>query len=439
MGLWTNVKNFLNPNESANNENHTSRVMPASGSLIGSSNTPYIGTAQEQLTTNEEIFSIVTRLANTVSSLPIHEYRDGKQINSGVLNLLRVEANMNTSSFQLINRAEVSKNVAGNGYIFIERNQYNGQPVALWNLDPYTVTIMRNIDDNSIWYRVSNDQYNFTVYNTEIIHVSHINPIGGFYGISPIDVLRNSLKFKKAIEDFSLDEMNKKDAYIIKYDRSVSAEKRQALINDFLKMVKDNGGAVVQEAGFKIERFESKFNTADLQAAEAISRTRIANAFNVPLSFLNDGQAKSTTNVEHVMTQFVEMTLLPIIKQYESEFNRKLLTSSQRARGFYFKFNVNGLMRGDTAARTQFYQMMIRNGVATQNELRKLEDLPPISDESANVLWISKDLFPSENQLKASNTETDNSQMKGGEESDEEDTNAKISNDQATSETTNGS
>ncbi|WP_413770514.1 phage portal protein, partial [Vibrio vulnificus] len=77
---------------------------------------------------------------------------------------------------------------------------------------------------------------------------------------------------------------------------------------------------------------------------ESITRARIATAFNVPISFLSESEAShSNKTAEQVMTQFVEMTLLPIVKQYEAEFNRKLLTPEQRARGFYFKFNVNGL------------------------------------------------------------------------------------------------
>ena len=228
--------------------------------------------------------------------------------------------------------------------------------------------------------------------------------------------------------------MQKKDQYIIKYDRSISPEKRDAMINDFVRMFKENGGAVVQEKGFDYDRFASDFHPSDLKTAESITRSRIANAFNVPLSFLNDtvGSSHTSSMSEQAMIQFVQMTLVPIVKQYEAEFNRKLLTQSQRASGFYFKFNVNGLMRGDTAARTNFYQMMIRNGIATQNDLRKLEDLPPIDEESANITWISKDLFPSVNQMKASLQDASDKEnsAKGGEENGQDD-NATLSDDQA--------
>ena len=139
------------------------------------------------------------------------------------------------------------------------------------------------------------------------------------------------------------------------------------------------------------------------------------------------------------MAQFVEMTLLPIVKQYESEFNRKLLTRSQRARGFYFKFNVNGLLRGDTAARTEFYQMMIRNGIATSNDLRKLEELPPTDNKNADQLWITGDLYPMDLDIQdrqkkvlsnvASDSSDDDSTTKGGGNSGSNDpNNAKVPN-----------
>lgn len=387
----------------------------------------FYGSRDDVLQTNETVFSVISRLANTLSSLPIHEYKKNNQYdNSSLINLLRTEANPNTSGYQLINETEVARNTTGDGYIYIQRDQMTGAPIALWSINPNYVTILRNRDDNSIWYRVAYDEFNFTVYNSDIIHVRHIHPLGDLYGISPIDVLKNNLKFQKAVEDFSLNEMSKKDSYVIEYDRSVDAEKRQAIINDFVKMIKANGGAVVQEKGFKYDRFESKFNPADLANVEGITRTKIANAFDVPLSFLNDGQAKSTTNVEHVMTQFVEMTLIPIVRQYESEFNRKLLTPNQRARGYYFKFNVNGLMRGDTAARTQFYQMMIRNGIATPNELRRLEDMPVAKDKNADKLWFSKDLALLEEADKINESQSD--PAKGGEIGDEQQNTSNLPN-----------
>ncbi|MDK7330423.1 phage portal protein, partial [Micrococcus luteus] len=113
---------------------------------------------------------------------------------------------------------------------------------------------------------------------------------GVYVGISPLDVLRDSLKFQDAVEDFSLGEMKKKDKFIIQYDRSMDEPKIQSFLQQFRDLALKNGGAIIQQAGFKVERYASSFQPTDLNTTEALARTRIANAFNVPLSFLNDGQ-----------------------------------------------------------------------------------------------------------------------------------------------------
>lgn len=395
------------------------------------------GRNNSTLWNNEEIFSVITRLANIVSSLPVHLYKSQKEMDTDdVAKLVRTQPNPSMTAFSLINQMEVSRNSDGNGYILIERD-VNGVPVKLWPIDPKTVVVKRNTDDNSIWYEISSTEIHALVFNTEMIHVRHITPLSGVVGISPIDVLRGPLAFQKAVEDFSLDEMSKKDAYIIKYDRSVSPEKREAMIHDFQRMIKENGGAVVQEKGFEYERFEGKFQPADLKTAESITRARIANAFNVPLAFLNessDGKGGSSSN-EQLMIEFVKTTLIPIVRQYEAEFNRKLLTEQQRKNGFYFKFSVNGLLRGDTAARTNFYQMMLRNGIATPNDLRKLEDMPAIDESNANKLWFSGDLYPidmaGQRQPSNNNLGDDNKDQssKGGEQNDSEEQDSKVSDD----------
>lgn len=343
---------------------------------------------------SEEIFAAISRLANTVSSLPIMEYKDTKAVDTTASLLLTSEANPSMSSFSLINQTETSRNIDGNAYILIERDA-NLKPVALYPIKPESVIVKRNVDDNSIWYTIASDEFNMTVFNTEMIHVKHISPAREVLGISPLDVLRGTVDYDRAVEDFSLNQMQKKDQFIIKYDRSVSDERRKAMIEDFHRMITENGGAVVQEKGFEYQKFATEFQPSDLSTSMNITRNRVANVFNIPTIFLNgqDSTGNGKTN-EQIMANFVQMTLVPILRQYESEFNRKLLSDQERRRGYRFKFDVNGLLRGDTTARTNFYQMLVRNGIATVNDLRRLEDLPISDEPNADKLWITGDLYP---------------------------------------------
>jgi hypothetical protein len=48
------------------------------------------------------------------------------------------------------------------------------------------------------------------------------------------------------------------------------------------------------------------------------------------------------------------------------------------------KFNVSGFMRGDSESRANYYDKMLKNGVYSINEVRKMEEMNKIDHESAN-------------------------------------------------------
>lgn len=357
------------------------------------------------LATNETIFSVVSRLANTLSSLPLKLYKDYDTITNNVADMITNSPNQNMTGFDWINKMEVSRNENGNGYSAIVRD-IRMQPEALIPIDSSFVTPFLNMDDNSLWYEVRGVDGTYYINNMNMLHVKHITGVSRWQGISPIDVLKNTLEYDKAVQEFSLSEMQKKDSFILEYAANVDKDKRQRIIDDFKRFYQENGGILFQEPGVAVKDMERRYFAADTLASEKVTRSRVANVFNVPTSFLNDIEGLNFSSNEQMMIQFVQMTLTPIVRQYEQEMNRKLLTSDQRKGGLYFKFTLGGLLRGDTAARTQLYQVMLRSGGMKPDEVRRLEDYPPIGGR-ANELWISGDMYPLEmdpSQRKGVNT-----------------------------------
>ena len=76
---------------------------------------------------------------------------------------------------------------------------------------------------------------------------------------------------------------------------------------------------------------------------------------------------------------------------WEQELKRKLLTIEQRKNGFSFRFNMNGLARADMNTRGNFYFKGIRSAWFTPNEIRSLEDMPPV--KGGDKLYVSRDLI----------------------------------------------
>lgn len=349
------------------------------------------GIDNTRLATNETIFSVITRLANTISVLPLKLYQDYGMANNQSSDVLINEPNANMSGFDFINKMEVSRNENGNAYAVILRD-IRMQVEKIIPIDPDYVTPFINSDTDELWYQVQSVGGTYYFHNMNMLHVKHITGISRWQGISPLDVLRNTLEYDKAVQEFSLTEMKKPESFILEYGANVDDDKRQSVTDNFRQFYQDNGGILFKEPGVDIERIEKKYFSSDTLRSEKITRSRVANVFNIPVTFLNDNEGQSFSSNEQAMIQYVQMTITPIVRQYEHEFNRKLLTSDERRKGYYFKFNLGGLLRGDMATRAEFYQKGIRGGWLKPDEARIYEDNPPVGG-NASKLWISGDLY----------------------------------------------
>ena len=350
------------------------------------------GIDNSKLATNETIFSVITRISNTVSILPLKLYNDYEIAHNQSSDILINEPNQNMNGYDFINKMEVTRNEKGNAYAVIIRD-IRMQVEKIIPIDSDYVTPFINSDDDELWYEVRGTGGTYYFHNMNMIHVKHITGTSRWLGISPLEVLKNTLDYDKAVQEFSLSEMKKPESFTLEYSANVDEEKRRKVTENFKAFYRNNGGILFKEPGVNIEPIEKKYFASDVMKSEQITRSRVANVFNIPATFLNDKDGQSFSSNEQAMIQYVQMTITPIVRQYEHEFNRKLLTKNERVKGYYFKFNLGGLMRGDTDTRAKFYQYGIRNGWFSQDEVRGFEDMPP-KGGNASKLWVSGDLYP---------------------------------------------
>jgi phage portal protein BeeE len=100
------------------------------------------------------------------------------------------------------------------------------------------------------------------------------------------------------------------------------------------------------------------------------------------------------------MIGFIRQTVGPWVDAWEQELNWKLFTEDEKAQGYYVKFNMNALLRGDMAARADFYQKVFAVGGFSPNKILELEDEDGIGPEGdhhfvpANFVTLTKATDP---------------------------------------------
>ncbi|MGH3096952.1 MAG: phage portal protein [Streptosporangiales bacterium] len=114
----------------------------------------------------------------------------------------------------------------------------------------------------------------------------------------------------------------------------------------------------------------------DAQFVETMKLTanQIAAIYGIPPSKLGGetGDSMTYSNVESEGIHFLQYTLLPWLTQLEDVFSGLL------SRRHYVKFNVDSLTRSDAQTRYSNYERARMIGLMNIDEIRALEDLPPL-------------------------------------------------------------
>ncbi|MBF8189119.1 phage portal protein [Nonomuraea sp. K274] len=119
------------------------------------------------------------------------------------------------------------------------------------------------------------------------------------------------------------------------------------------------------------------WNPEELQLVEARKFTlhELALIFGIPLSFLGVEQSSRTyTNVEQEAVNILKFSLNGHLVRFEQAL------SLHFPNGTWVKGNVDGLLRSDSHTRYETHKIGLDAGFLTINEVRELEDLPPIGD-----------------------------------------------------------
>jgi HK97 family phage portal protein len=138
-----------------------------------------------------------------------------------------------------------------------------------------------------------------------------------------------------------------------------------------------SGRTMILEDGVSYE--VTQFSSVDMQFQEVrrYQVAEIARALRIPLHLLGDWERATWSNAETAGLQFVSFTLMPWIKLWEGAIRRALLSPDER-RIYYAEFLVDDLVRADIAARFEAYAKAATNGLFTINEIRSLENRPPL-------------------------------------------------------------
>ena len=364
-----------------------------------SSGKPVNETTAMQMTA---VYSCVRILSEAVAGLPLNIYRyndsGGKEkaFTHPLYRILHDEPNPEMTSFAFRETLMSHLLIWGNAYAQVIRNA-RGEVVALYPLMPNKMTVDRDQSGRLfyVYQRGAEDSKALGSESRVILSpadVLHIPGLGfdGLIGYSPIAMARNAIGLAIATEEYGAKFFANGAAPsgVLEHPGTLKDPQRIRDSWNAAHQGSENSHKIaVLEEGLKYTPIGISPEQAQFLETRKFQINEIARIFRVPPHMLADLEKSSFSNIEQQSLEFVKYTLDPWVVRWEQSMCRVLLSESEKP-GYFIKFNVDGLLRGDYASRMSGYATARQNGWMSANDIRELENLDRIAPELGGDLYL---------------------------------------------------
>lgn len=353
------------------------------------------------------VYSCVRILSEAVAGLPLqfYQYReDGgkeKAVQHPLYFLLHDEPNPEMTSFIFRETLMTHLLLWGNAYSQIIRNG-KGEVVALYPLMPDRMRVDRD-GDGHIYYEYtvydnddaagrSGTNESGKTYRLTPHDVLHIPGLGfdGLVGYSPIAMAKNAIGLAIATEEYGSKFFanGAQPSGVLEHPGTL---KDPAKVRESWQATYGGSGnahkIAVLEEGMKYTPISINPQDAQFLETRKFQINEIARIFRVPPHMIGDLDRATFSNIENMSIDFVKYTLDPWLIRWEQSMSRALLSRDEKT-NYFFRFNVDGLMRGEYKARMEAFAVARQNGWMSTNDIRSLEDLDMIPAEEGGDLYL---------------------------------------------------
>jgi HK97 family phage portal protein len=374
----TSVSNINNP--------HSDLYRAIAGWIDGPSVNSGVSVNQDSAMRVIAVNACVKLIAETIASLPLQTFNrsdDGREpIRRPAEAYVWDQPNPEMTPMEFWEQVFCSLLLDGNAFIETVRHRNGTQQIAeLWPIEPLMVNVGRTKDGRKVFEIPNSGTYD----TSQILHIPALRRPGQERGMSPIAAAREGIgvaisserlaakfygsgSFLSGLLEVQADWSNKPD--LVNNTLTNWTRIHSGPDNAFKVALLDNN----------VKFRETSIPPEDLQFLESrkFQVEEICRLYQVPPHMVASVEKSTSwgTGIEQQGIQFVVYSLLRWARRTEQAVSKFLLPPRER----YARWNFSALLRGDSAARATFYAQGRTGGWLSINDVRRLEELPPIDN-----------------------------------------------------------
>jgi HK97 family phage portal protein len=260
----------------------------------------------------------------------------------------------------------------GNSVGVVAARADNGGPTQVVLQHPDQVSVRRTEKGAAEW------RINGKLVPTSNIWHHRINPVPGeIVGLSPISVHALTVGLGIAATRFGAQwfEDGAHPSGLLAYDKDLTKDKADTAKKRFLNALRGNREPLVLGSGWSFQAIQISPNESQFLETNNYTGAECCRIFGPAFAEVfgyETGGTLTYANIEQRSLDLLTYAADPWLVRLERALSA--LCSSQR----YVKFNRKALVKSDLITRYQAHQIALQNQFATPNEVRELEDMPPL-------------------------------------------------------------
>lgn len=341
------------------------------------------------------VWNAVSLYSGTISTLPLHLLRNDKNktIQATDKQLYRtMHSQFNKYMTAQIGREVMVAHLLTWGNCYAEKVE-NGYGIKeLWPISPNRVRMV--MEDGELVYYIRVDNEEKPLKRDKILHIPGLG-FDGFQGYSVISMARKSIGLGMALETFGSLYFGSGThpgvivSHPMKLDPVTKSNLQTALTNTYSGLGQSHRLMLLEE-GMKIENLGIPPEDSQFLESRSFGISEIARWYNIPIHKLKDLDRATNNNIESEQISWVVDSILPLAIRIEQNFDMQLLTEAEKwKQSLYFRHNMDGLMRGNSKDRAEYYKIMFSIGAMTLNNIRSKENFDPYEHPYADEPFIA--------------------------------------------------
>jgi HK97 family phage portal protein len=329
------------------------------------------------------VSSVIRSAAEIVASLPLIVYRDGsvKERAPDVwqYELLHGRPSSFCDSFEFFYDLALSLEATQNA--FVQKAKAAGRVYELYVLDPQRVTVRRERETGAKLFDVyvSSGEVRRDLTTADILHVRGYAQPGAVAGVSLLQLHRDPLGAALAMQGFEGDYFRNGGIPPFWFTGAQNREQAKEMVDAHNAEHQGVGrqwkvGALWGSADVK--HLPISMQDALFIDAKQLSIEDICRIWRWPRSFTELRDEQQITDRNARMADFLKIHLLPRLRRIERAFaaDEDIFWDS----GLFAEFLTHALERADFVTRVRGYKDARQGGWITGNEIRELENYPPL-------------------------------------------------------------